>query len=387
MAKKKEKPKSKEQGSGENNKPSLDAYLEKTFGKGIIVRADTIVDRPRQILPTVLSLDVALSGGIPEGSVVLITGKPKGGKTTLCLEIQANAILQGRRAIYFNIERRITASLIKTIRRLDPSKLDVFPPPGYTGPALSAQQVFDALENIIKQNPRACIVVDSLAALCTETELAEKVGDKSDMSGVPKLLSQFFRKLKDIVDANNSVLIFISQVQTNRDPTSKKKFEEKGGMAVQYAASVWLSLDWFQVWKKDEATQESYGQDVHFTVKASALGKPYRPCSIPLRFGEGIDQPMELIRFGENLGLIEVAGSWYSIPEYEGRKFQGAENLRAAITGDPGLEAYLRNEVRASLFPEASTDGSASTERSSGEDTTEQVPEGTADPVEVSVPK
>jgi recombination protein RecA len=331
---------------------SFDEFVEKHFGAGVIVSAETLVERPRPIIPTVLSLDVALTGGIPDGKVVLISGRPKSGKTTLCGHILANAIAMGRQGFYADIECR-GEGVLTTIPHLDRAKLKFFK--STREKQLSAQAWFHLLERTVKDNPGCMVVVDSVAMLSTLAEQAEATGDNHDMAGVPKLLANFFRKIKDVVDTNNCVMIFISQYQTNRDPMSKRKYDEKGGLAIQYACSVWMEATWFQVWQKDAATQESYGQDVHFTIKASALGKPYRPCVLPLRFGEGIDQAREIATFGENLGLIEKAGAWYSIPMLaDGKavpKFQGGEQLRAFLMQNPDKMYAMERKIREIVIP------------------------------------
>lgn len=358
---------------------AFDDFVNRTFGEGVIVPANMVVERPRAIIPTCLTLDIALSGGIPEGKIALISGKPKAGKTTLCLEILANAIAMGRRAFYANIERRCDAPLLKTISRLDASKLTMM---GSTEEnILTAEQWFHLLERTVKDFPGCVVVVDSLAMLSTLAEQTEATGENKDMAGVPKLLANFFRKIKDIVDTNNCVMIFITQYQTNRDPMSKKKYDEKGGIGVQYACSVWLQADWFQVWQKDASTQESYGQDVHFTVRASALGKPYRPCSIPLRFGEGVDRPREIATYAENLGLIEKSGAWYRIPMFAVGangdaipKFQGGEQLRAFLIQNPDQMYAMEREIRRIVIPDSVKYADQAAQRLLGQGKSGEVP-------------
>lgn len=350
--------KGKQQDKGQAPATSFDEFIEKNFGEGVIIAASSMMEQPRPIIPTVLSVDVALTGGIPDGKVVLISGKPKSGKTTLCGHILANAIAMGRKGFYADIECR-GEGVLKTIPHLDYNKLMFFK--STKERILSAQDWFHILERTVKDNPGCVVVVDSVAALSTLAEQTEATGDNHDMAGVPKLLANFFRKVKDIVDTNGCIMVFISQYQTNRDPMSKRKYDEKGGLAIQYACSVWMEATWFQVWQKDSATQESFGQDVHFTVKASALGKPYRPCVVPLRFGEGIDQPREIATFAENLGLIEKAGAWYSIPMFgvgEGKdraipKFQGQEQLRAFLMQNPDKMYAMERKIREIVIPES----------------------------------
>ena len=170
-------------------KESLDSYLDRQYGKGVVLKASELVQKPKDILPTVLSLDIALSGGIPEGTVVLLTGRPKSGKSTLCLQLIRNAISDKRPAYYFNIERRCSPSLIKTIDGLNPENFNIIQPPD--GVVFTAEQWLDVLEKVVKEQKRSLIIVDSLAMLSTLAEQSENIGDNKDMSGAPKLMSSF----------------------------------------------------------------------------------------------------------------------------------------------------------------------------------------------------
>lgn len=330
---------------------TFDSIIDDMFGKGLVIQADVLVDRPRKILSTTLSLDIALSGGIPEGKVVFLSGKPKAGKTTLCLHILSNAIKANRKAIYFDIERRCDPALIKTIRDLDSSKLTIVR--SNMEKVLSAEEWLQSIERAIKDEPGSVIVIDSLAMLSTLSEQSELTGENHDMAGVPKLLASFFRKVKDYVDINNNIVVFLSQYQTNRDRGSNKKFNEKGGMGIQYACSVWINVDWFKLWDRD-SSGSVLGQDICCTIRASALGRPFIPCSIPLRFGFGIDTEVDIMTHAENLGLIEKAGSWYTIPSLTEDKFQGLENLRNFLVSNRDIANKLEQDIRSTVLCNAS---------------------------------
>lgn len=179
---------------------SLDEFLIRMHGEGIIAPAtDALAPRSRDILPTPLSLDISLGGGIPDGTICLITGKPKSGKTTLCLELIKNAQLLNRPTFYINIEKRCTPSLLATIQGLDPSKLQVIP--HQIDKPLTAEDYLNIIERITKTQEKAVIVVDSIAALSTMTEQEEQIGSNKDMAGPAKLLSAFFRRAQQIVDS------------------------------------------------------------------------------------------------------------------------------------------------------------------------------------------
>lgn len=332
---------------------TFDQFLERQYGVGVTTTADTIVQKPRDILKTILSLDIALNGGIPDGRIVLLSGKPKAGKTYLCLQILKNAILAKRDAFYFNVERRCSAEQVKQVCGDTAKELKWIESTQES--ILSAEDWLNILERAIKDHPKAVIVVDSLAQLSTMAEQTEDFGANKDMAGTPKLLYSFFRRMQQIIDSNDVIVIFISHVITSRNPRGKK-WVEKGGVGIQYASSVWINTDWFSLWPPNSETNEIDGQDVNVRVMASALGKPYMPCTIPLRYGVGVDVIRDVIVNAENLGLISKAGSWYSIPMFGEEKYQGIPKLQNFLTENPDKADELEKKIRELLLPEVSYD-------------------------------
>jgi len=330
---------------------SLDAFLIRMHGTGIIATADeALPPSTRDVLHTPLSLDIALNGGIPDGTICLITGRPKSGKTTLCLELLRNAQILNRPTFYINIERRCTPSLLSTIQGLDPTKLQVIP--HKIDKPLTAEDYLNIIERIAKTQKKAVVVIDSIAALSTMTEQEDDIGSSRDMAGPAKLLSAFFRRAQQIVDAQDVILIFISQMMTNREPRGPK-FVEKGGVAIQYACSVWLKVAWTQQWERNAETNAPDGHDMHITVQSSAMGRPYLPCILPLRYGIGIDVVRDIVTTAEELGLIEKAGAWYSIPMFADvtSKFQGLTRLSNFLKENPDKLKQLETEIRNIIFP------------------------------------
>jgi recombination protein RecA len=337
---------------------SLDAILIRMHGTGIIATADEALPPcTRDILHAPLSLDIALGGGIPDGTICLITGKPKSGKSTLCLELLRNAQLLNRPTFYINIEKRCTPALLSTIKGLDLTKLQVIP--HQVDKPLTAEDYLNIIERIAKTKKKAVVVIDSIAALSTMTEQETDIGSNKDMAGPAKLLSAFFRRAQQIVDSNDVILIFISQMMTNREPRGPK-FVEKGGVAIQYACSVWLKVTWIKLWERNLETNAPDGHDMNITVQSSALGRPLLPCVLPLRYGIGIDNVKDIATTAENLGLIEKAGAWYSIPMFidgdDPPKFQGLARLYNFLRDNPDKLDKLEAEVRSIVLPEEKKD-------------------------------
>jgi len=327
---------------------TFDDYVNKNFGNEILLTADKFIDKHREILNTTLSLDIALSGGIPEGKVVLLSGRTKVGKTTLCLTLAANAQKEGRSVFYFDVERRCDPSLLDTIDGLDKTKLTLVR--SSCDNLLSAQSWLEILHRAILDNPRSLIIIDSLAALSTLIEQSEDVGSTKDMAGVPELLASFFRKTISAIDNNNCILICLSQLQSNRNPMGPK-YSEKGGMAVQYACSVWISFDWVKKWKVESTAIAPAGHDIQATVKCSALGPPHLPAEIPLRYGYGIDKSRDVFIQSENLGFIEKSGAWYKILDFEDTKLHGADAVIKFLNENPDKRDFLENKIRKLMIP------------------------------------
>jgi recombination protein RecA len=181
--------------------------------------------------------------------------------------------------------------------------------------------------------------------------MSEQVGDNKDMKGIPTLLAKFFRKMTQIIDTNNVVIIFISQLMSTRN-SKGAKYAEKGGWAIQYASSVWLNINWVQQWQPDPDSQAPAGQDVHVKIISSALGCPFLPCAIPLRFGHGFDVSRDIALMAENFGLIEKSGAWYQVPLFDNQKFQGIKNLCKFLDENKNKRNKLEKEVREIVLPD-----------------------------------
>ncbi len=326
-------------------------WLKKEFGEDISTTADQIMRETELIIPSLLSLDIALDGGIPQGSMVLLTGKEKVGKSSLALKIVANAMdVYDSPALYLRVEvDRVTGSLLKTIEGLDElaaKGMQVVPKKGIDQP-LTAQDYLKTAERFIKEVKHGVVVLDTIAALSTQVEMTEDVGANKEMGGAPKLLHSFCRKVQQACFHNCTTLIFISHFQTVRDPMSRKKTIEKGGLAPKQYCSVWISARWEQLWQASKEDERCLGKDVHFDIKNSALGPPGKPCVLGLRYGKGYDHELDIINQSINWGLIEKAGAWYS---YQGEKVQGRDKLIKLIK-NKGMIEKLDHQIRKMVIP------------------------------------
>ncbi len=322
-------------------------FLKKQYGDIMSSAEELTPLEEKKIIPTLLSLDIALGGGIPQGSIVLLSGRPKIGKTTLALQIVANAIEEYKSpAFYIRVEtNRLDKRLTGTIDNLKHKQMQVIPKDN-CDTLLSAQQFLNIVEEIFKHHKEAIVVLDSIAALSTEVEMTEDIGANKEMgSGVPKLLASFFRKTSQIIQQNNGILILLSQFQASMNRFGKSTIE-KGGNAIQYHNNTWIIAEWSKLWEKDKNAGRPLGHDTHFKVNHAPLGPPYVPCKLPLRFGFGYDRILDVIENAINFNLIEKGGAWYTI---DGQKFQGTEKLYRYLK-ETGKYVELDKQIRQLMF-------------------------------------
>lgn len=321
-------------------------YLKKQYGDVMSSAEELTPLEDKKIVPTVLSLDIALGGGIPQGSIVLLSGKPKIGKTTLALQIVANAIEEySSPAFYIRVEsNRLDKRLINTINNLKHKEMQVIPKDNCDS-LLTAQQFLSIVEEIFKHHKEAIVVLDSIAALSTEIEMTEDIGSNKDMGGVPKLLASFFRKTSQIIQQNDGILILLSQFQASMSRFGKSTIE-KGGNAIQYHNNTWIVAEWSKLWEMDKNAGRPLGHDTHFKVNHAPLGPPYVPCKLPLRFGSGYDRILDVIENAINFNLIDKGGAWYTI---DGNKFQGTEKLYRHLK-ETGKHIELDKKIRQLMF-------------------------------------
>lgn len=330
-------------------------WLIKEYGEDISTTADQVMAETELIIPSLLSLDIALDGGIPMGSIVLLTGKEKAGKSSLALKIVANAMeLYNSPALYLRVEvDRTSGSLLKTIQGLENKGMVLVPKRGIEK-VLTAQQYLQIAERFIKDTKRGIVVIDTIAALSTAIEMSEDVGKNKDIAGAPKLLHSFLRKVQQACFHNFTTLILISHFQSVRDPMSKKKTIEKGGWGPKQFCSVWISAEWEQIWQsvddkknKDKKDQRPLGKDVHFRIKNSSLGPPGKPCTLPLCYGKGYDHDRDVVDQAVNWGFIKQSGAWY---QYEEEKVQGRDKLIKLIK-DKDMIEELNRKIREMVIP------------------------------------
>jgi recombination protein RecA len=321
--------------------------VTKQFGNNIILNGNAIVDKKTMIIPISPSLDIILSGGIPEGSFVVLTGQPKCGKTTTSLDFASTAqrkeyangsFKEGRQVYYLNIEGRLKKRDLEGIPNLDLSRFHVIG--SQQGKILHAEEYLQIAERIINEIPGSVLIIDSYSALCTEAEITSDM-DKMQRADGAKLLAKFCRKVANVIPVNKNIVIGITHLMGN--PTGYgAEFKEKSGQAIAYQTDIKLRAKSFKPWTLS-ADSTQIGQEIEWQVLCSALGPPGGTITSYLRYGQGIDKHTELINFAVDIGLINKGGAWYTFNQ---EKFQGMEKLRQYFVDNNDQYVALEQSVK-----------------------------------------
>lgn len=296
---------------------SNDKAIEKEFGR-VISKGSELISAKRQLKSMTVSpsLDLALNGGLLEGTWNIISGDPKTGKSTTCLQMCKNAQDDGRPVIYIDGESRLKAYNLVGTEGLDLEKIQIVHSPE-GGESLSAEDFLKIAENLFKrpENVGAVCVIDSCSSLVPRNELEEDPSG-SLRSSLPKLLSHWIKKNAQTVAKNKIIVLIITHYITNTSGYGKIKVPDCGVM-VQYQADSRMDIAKIEPW---EENNKKIGQLVHWKISCSALGASGAECVSYLRYGKGIDKEKEIIELAESFGIIEKGGAWYSIPFLGGTK-------------------------------------------------------------------
>jgi len=312
--------------------------IEKQFGKGSIMRLgakDALV--PVETIPTgALSLDAALGiGGIPRGRVVEIFGPESSGKTTLALQVVAEAQKQGGMAAFVDAEHALDAGYARKLG-VDVDNLLVSQPD-------YGEQALEIAEALVRSNAIDVVVVDSVAALVPKAELEGEMGDS--LPGLQaRLMSQALRKLTAIVAKSKTSLIFINQIREKIGVMFGNPETTTGGRALKFYSSVRLDVRRIASIKDGDRV---VGNRTKAKVVKNKMAAPFREAEFDILYGEGISKEGDLIDLAVGLNLVEKSGAWFS---FGGERIgQGRENARQFVRDNADVSRKLELEVRKAL--------------------------------------
>ena len=321
-----------------NKSKALEAALgqiERQFGKGTVMRMG---EGGRQAVPAIstgsLGLDIALGiGGLPKGRVVEIYGPESSGKTTLTLQVIAEAQKAGG-----------TCAFVDAEHALDPvyaEKLGVKVDDLIVSQPDTGEQALEVTDMLVRSGACDVLVVDSVAALTPRAEIEGEMGDHH--VGLQALLmSQALRKLTGNIKTANCLVIFINQIRMKIGVMFGNPETTTGGNALKFYSSVRLDIRRIGAVKDGD---EIIGNETRVKVVKNKVAPPFKQTEFQILYGRGINRNGELVYLGVKHGLVDKSGAWYA---YKGNKIgQGKANVGIFLTENPEIAAEIESQIRA----------------------------------------
>jgi recombination protein RecA len=326
----------KEKELKEKNK-SLDAaisQIDQNFGKGSVMRLGQQQALDIEAISTgSLSLDLALGiGGLPKGRIIEIYGPESSGKTTLALQVIAEAQKVGGICAFVDAEHAMDPIYAKKLG-VNTSELLISQPD-------TGEQALEITDTLIKSGSISVLVVDSVAALTPKAELEGEMGDHH-VGLQSRLMSQALRKLTGSVSKSNTMVIFINQIRMKIGVMFGNPETTSGGNALKFYSSVRMDIRRIGAIKEKD---EIIGNSTRVKVIKNKVAPPFKVVEFDLMYGKGISKLGELIDLGAKAGVVEKSGAWYA---YKGEKIgQGRENAKTHLQKNPEVAAEIEKIIR-----------------------------------------
>ena len=311
----------------------------KEYGN-VIHDPSSITDQKLKIIPISPKLDIALGGGVPEGSLFIMTGPEKVGKTLTALTFCANAQQDNRKIYYGNVEGRLRKRDIEGIKELDPDAEKIQIIGSTQGNILSAEKYLGIFDQIIHTQPNTICVIDSFSALASDAELTGDLTDQQVMS-VQKVLAKFCRRMAPALPINKVTVVGITHLMANVSTFGRGKAKvEKSGTALKYQVDVKLHASHTKPIMQGET---QIGQTVYWQVVTSSIGPPGQKVESHIKYGRGIWKEMELADLLVDFGIVKKSGAWLTLPNEE--KMQGKNNLATYLENNPDQYTKFENDI------------------------------------------
>jgi recombination protein RecA len=319
------------------------AQIEKSFGKGSVMKlgAAPVNDIP-SISSGSLGLDIALGvNGYPRGRIVEIYGPESSGKTTLTLHAIAECQKAGGTAAFIDAEHALDPAYAKKLG-VNIDELIVSQPD-------TGEQALEILEQLVRSGAVDLAVVDSVAALTPKAEIEGEMG-ASHMGLQARLMSQALRKITGTVKDTNTLVFFINQIRMKIGVMFGSPETTTGGNALKFYSSVRLDIRRIGAVKdKDEIV----GNETRVKVIKNKVAPPFKQAEFQTLYGKGISITGEILDLGENAGIIDKAGAWYS---YNGEKIgQGKEKSKVFLDENPEIKKEIKDKITAHYFEKTSS--------------------------------
>jgi recombination protein RecA len=321
-----------------NRERALDlavSQIEKSFGKGSIMKlgADALLRDVSTISTGSLGLDIALGvGGMPRGRVVEIYGPEASGKTTLALQLVAEAQKKGGVCAYIDAEHALDVTYAR--------KLGVRTEDLYISQPDHGEQALEIAETLVRTAAIDVLTVDSVAALVPRAEIEGEMGDPQ-MGLQARLMSQALRKLTAAISRSQTIVVFINQIRMKIGVMFGNPETTTGGNALKFYSSVRLDIRRIGNIKEGETV---VGSRTKVRVVKNKVAPPFREAEFDIIYGEGISRVGEIVDLGSECGSIEKSGAWYS---FQGERIgQGRENTKEYLRDHPEIAAAVEADVR-----------------------------------------
>ncbi len=311
------------------------AQIERQFGKGSMMR---LGDNRQQQVPAIstgsLGLDIALGiGGLPRGRIVEIYGPESSGKTTLTLQVIAEAQRAGGSCAFIDAEHALDPVYAVKLG-VDVDNLLVSQPD-------TGEQALEICDMVVRSGALDVVVIDSVAALTPKAEIEGEMGD-SHMGLQARLMSQALRKMAANIKNTNTLVIFINQIRMKIGVMFGSPETTTGGNALKFYASVRLDIRRIGAIKEGD---EVVGNETRVKVVKNKVAPPFRQAEFQIMYGEGIFRLSELVDLAVKLDLMEKSGAWYA---WQGEKIgQGKKNVASHLRENPQLAEAIESAVRA----------------------------------------
>ena len=353
------RPEGKNDMNAAEKQKALDAALgqiERAFGKGSIMKLGSDVSQNVEAISTgSLGLDLALGiGGLPRGRIIEIYGPESSGKTTLALQVIAQAQKTGGQCAIIDAEHALDPSYAKKLGCDIDSLLIAQPDAG--------EQALEIADTLVRSGALDVLVVDSVAALVPRAELEGDMGD-SHMGLQARLMSQALRKLTATISKSRTIVIFINQIRMKIGVMFGSPETTTGGNALKFYASVRLDIRRIGSLKDKDTV---VGNQTKVKVVKNKMAPPFRVVEFDIMYGEGISKEGEILDLGVNAGIVDKSGAWFSFGDE--RIGQGRENARNYLKENPQVAAAIEQKLRenAGLVTGAMLAGSEDSDDSSG---------------------
>ena len=310
------------------------AQIEKAYGIGAVMRLGQTASYKVDFIPSgSISLDLALGiGGLPRGRVVEIYGPESSGKTTVALQIIAEAQKLGGEVAFIDVEHALDPVYAGNIG-VNIDNLLVSQPD-------SGEQALEITEALVRSGAIDVIVIDSVAAMSTKAEIDGEMGD-NHVGQLARLMSQALRKLTSSISKSNCVCIFINQVREKIGVVYGNPETTPGGRALKFYSTVRIEVRRGEQLKNGA---EILGNRTKCKVVKNKVAPPFKECEFDIMYGKGISLEGELVDLGVELNIVQKGGAWYS---YNDMKIgQGRDNAKNFLKDNPDIAKEIGDKIR-----------------------------------------